>query len=373
MINFGKEETKTTEVALANEMGGQVQTLEVSNEHKQYLRSLPEVQDLTSEINIQDMNSIINFGQKSSEGISKVSDELLASMKSVKAGEVSEMMNALAKVMDQFDSKELQNTKKAGGFLNKIFKSAQDVLDKMFEKYENMGKEIDEVAIILKKYEMDIKKSNDALRKLGEANVKFFNDLENYVVAGEIAMEEVDTYIAQFSSDSTISQEEKDMMIQSLTAAKDMLNQRIYDLATTEAVAIQTCVMLQNMMMSNFNLMRKINTSFIITLPVFKQALVQAVMLKRQEIQSKSMQMLDDKTNELLKRNATNSVNQSLEIARMTSNSSIKIDTLEQNHQIIMQGIQDVKAIQEESRIKIADGMKKLESMNEEMKKSVVK
>ncbi len=136
MINFGKEETKTTEVALANEMGGQVQTLEVSNEHKQYLRSLPEVQDLTSEINIQDMNSIINFGQKSSEGISKVSDELLASMKSVKAGEVSEMMNALAKVMDQFDSKELQNTKKAGGFFNKIFKSAQDVLDKINKSYD---------------------------------------------------------------------------------------------------------------------------------------------------------------------------------------------------------------------------------------------
>ena len=53
--------------------------------------------------------------------------------------------------------------------------------------------------------------------------------------------------------------------------------------------------MLQSMQMSNFNLMRKINSSFIVTLPIFKQCLAQAVLLKRQEIQAKSLKQLDYK------------------------------------------------------------------------------
>ena len=47
------------------------------SEYKQRLRGMKEVQDLTSEVEIQNPNSIVMFGQKASENISKVSDELL--------------------------------------------------------------------------------------------------------------------------------------------------------------------------------------------------------------------------------------------------------------------------------------------------------
>ena len=56
---------------------------------------------------------------------------------------------------------------------------------------------------------------------------------------------------------------------------------RVDDLRIAENVAIQAAPMLQSMQMSNFNLMRKINSSFIVTLPIFKQCLAQAVLLKR--------------------------------------------------------------------------------------------
>ncbi len=56
------------------------------------------------------------------------------------------------------------------------------------------------------------------------------------------------------------------------------------------------------------NLVRKINSAFIVTLPVFKQALAQAIMLKRQRIQAESLAALDEKTNEMLLKNARNTV-----------------------------------------------------------------
>ena len=45
--------------------------------YKQNLKQLPEVEQLTSEINVMDSNSILQFGQSPSEGISKMSDQLL--------------------------------------------------------------------------------------------------------------------------------------------------------------------------------------------------------------------------------------------------------------------------------------------------------
>ena len=98
--------------------------------------------------------------------------------------------------------------------------------------------------------------------------------------------------------------------------------------------------------------MRKINSSFIITLPIFKQCLAQAVILKRQEIQAKSIKQLDDKTNELIMRNAQNTARQSVEIAKMASGSSVSISTLEKSFETIMKGIEDTKAIQEANKYK---------------------
>ena len=48
---------------------------------------------------------------------------------------------------------------------------------------------------------------------------------------------------------------------------------------------MQSIPMIKTMEFSNYNLVRKINSAFIVTLPVFKQALAQAILLKRQRIQ----------------------------------------------------------------------------------------
>ena len=53
---------------------------------------------------------------------------------------------------------------------------------------------------------------------------------------------------------------------------------------------MQSIPMIKTMEFSNMNLVRKINSAFIITLPVFKQALAQAIMLKRRKYRQKLCQ-----------------------------------------------------------------------------------
>ena len=340
------------------------------SEYKQRLRGMKEVQDLTSEVEIQNPNSIVMFGQKASENISKVSDELLKSMKAVKSEEASEMLVNLTKIMDKFDVKELEGAEKQSMF-SKIMKGVGNSVAKLFQKYDTMGYEVEKVYVLLKKYENDIRESNANLKKLYDANLHYYQLLEKYIVAGELALEEIDLYIQQISMNTAMNQEEKHMLTQKLEISKEMLSQRVYDLQIAENVAIQAAPMIQTIQMSNFNLMRKINSSFIVTLPIFKQCLAQAVILKRQEIQAKSIKQLDDKTNELIMRNAQNTARQSVEIARMASGSSVAISTLEKSFETIMKGIEDTKAIQEANRAQRVENSAKLEQIKHSMKKNI--
>lgn len=336
--------------------------------YKEKLKLLPEVQNLTNEIDINDTNSILQFGQAPSEEISKISDELLNTMKAVKSEEASQMMTQLTKIMDKFDIKEIEDPEKAQGVLSKLFKKMENEVQKLFEKYDNMGKEVDKIYVILKQYESDIQKANDGLDKMYKANVNFFEQLEKYIVAGELGLKEIDDYKATLQN-SGKSPEEIQMQIQKLDVTKDMLAQRVYDLQIAENVAMQTCPMIQTMQMSNFNLLRKINSSFIITLPIFKQCLIQAINLKRQAIQAKSMAQLDEKTNELLKRNAQNTATQSVAIAKMAGGSSINIETLQETYQTIQNGIAETKSINDQIAAERQRNSVTLEEMKADMKK----
>lgn len=348
-----------------------VQETEVANftqNYKQKLRQLPEVEALTSEIRVDDLNSILVFGQKASEGISKVSDNLLATMKTVNAEEAGEMIQQLTKVMDKFDIKELEDIKEPSG-LQKLFNKAKNSIETLFQKYETMGTEVDKIYVILKKYEMQIENANKNLKQMYDSNINYYQDLEKYIVAGEMGLEELDTkLIPQFEQEALQSGDRLAMSnVETLKRTRDMLEQRVYDLQIAENIALQTIPMIQGIQYSNFNLTRKINSAFIITLPIFKQCLAQAVMLKRQELQAKSLKALDDKTNELLLRNAQNMAAQTTSIARMAGTSSVQMDTLEKTWQTIVNGIEQTKQIEEENHRQRVENSARLENIKSEM------
>jgi uncharacterized protein YaaN involved in tellurite resistance len=341
------------------------------SEYQQRLRQLPEVQRLTDQIDINNSNSIVVFGAEPSTELSKISDNLLNSMKVAKSDEASEMLTQLTKIMDRFDIKEIENPEKASsGVVSKIFGKAKDSLQKLFEKYDSMGKEVDKIYVILNNYKSDIQKSNEDLSQLYKANIQYYEELEKYIVAGELGLEEIDQYKAQYQTLTDKSPEEIAMTTQKLDIMRNMLEQRIYDLRVAENVAMQTSPMIQSMEVNNFNLMISIQSAFITTLPIFKNCLISAIQLKQQAIQSKSISQLNDKTNELLLRNAQNNAAQSVAIAKQANSSSIQIETLQKSYNTIKKGIEDTKAI----TIQMSDDRKRntvtLENMKTEMKQN---
>ena len=277
------------------------------------------------------------------------------------------MLNTLAKIMDKFDIEEIKENK---GFFGKLFGNLRKQLDKILAKYHTMGEEVDKIYVQLKQYEAEIKQSNRKLGQMFDSNVNFYHDLVKYILAGEQGCKELEDYIAQREEDMVNSGDNSiQFEISSLKQALMLLEQRTQDLRLAENVAMQSIPMIKTMEFSNMNLVRKINSAFIITLPVFKQALAQAIMLKRQRIQAEAMSALDEKTNEMLIKNARNTVEQSKMTARLASGNSIKIETLESTWRTIVNGIDETKQIQENAKKKRIDDQARLESIKQEFNK----
>lgn len=315
---------------------------------KQDLVNSQEVDALVSTINVYDSETIVTFGTEVAEEISRCSDVVLNSMNMSQINDSGEMLVLLGKVMDKFDITEIKENPTLFG---KLFNNLQKQMDKILAKYHTMGEEVDKIYIKLKQYESEIKQSNRKLEDMFQTNVNYYHQLVKYIMAGEQGIKEIDAFIMErqreleATGDNSIQFE-----LTTLEQAKMMLEQRTQDLRVAENVALQSVPMIKTMVFSNMNLVRKINSAFIITLPVFKQALSQAILLKRQRIQAEAMSALDEKTNEMLIKNAQNTVLQSKLTTQLASGSSIKIETLETTWRTIVDGIGETKRIQEDAR-----------------------
>lgn len=330
----------------------------------QELVNSDEVDALCSQIEVNNLSTIVSFGAEAAEEISKASDVILSSMNMSQLDDTSEMLTILAKIMEKFDIDEIKENPSLFG---KLFGNMQKQLEKILAKYHTMGQEVDKIYVQLKGYEDEIKQSNNKLNSMFDANVGYYHELVKYILAGEQGCRELEEYIAQRQQDmQTTGDTSIQFEITSLQQALMMLEQRTQDLRTAENVAMQSIPMIKTMEYSNYNLVRKINSAFIVTLPVFKQALAQAILLKRQKIQAEAMSELDKKTNAMLIKNAQNTVEVSKNTARLAAGSSIQIETLETTWRTITNGIDETQRIQEDARKKRIEDQKRLEAIKDE-------
>ena len=372
-MQFNRAAAQTDEHTDAVAVQEEAQVLPFSIEEERnklntQLTNSQEVDAIVSTISVYEPQTIVEFGADAAEEISKCSDDILNSVNMNQINETGALLNTLGKIMDKFDIQEVTEEKK--GLFGKLFGNVQKQLDQILAKYHTMGDEVDKIYVQLKQYEAEIKESNKKLDSMFQTNIQYYQSLVKYILAGEQGLREIDAYMDQLkeqyaaSGDGTLQME-----ISNLEQARMMLDQRTQDLRIAENVAMQSIPMLKTMQYSNLNLIRKINSAFIITLPVFKQALTQAILLKRQKIQAEAMSALDEKTNEMLLKNARNTAEQSKLTAALASGSSVKIETLEQTWQTIVTGIEQTRQIQLDAQKQREEDVKRLNAIKEDFKK----
>ncbi|KOO43548.1 toxic anion resistance protein [Priestia koreensis] len=330
------------------------------NEIKLQLRQEPDVQRLADGIDHRNQIALLEYGKEPADEISAFSGRILNSIKSSSMEESSVLLTQLGKIMDKFDSKDFVEDK---GLFSKLFNRGQKLIEKLFAKYQTMGSEIDKVYIEIKKYEDEMKKSTLTLEDLYEQNFQYYIQLEKYIVAGEMKVEEVKKQLPGLEERAASGQQLAVMELDSLRNAIELMEQRVYDLEIAKQVAYQSAPQIRMLQRGNTKLIAKINSAFVTTIPIFKAGLINAIAAKRQNMVAKSMSELDKRTNEMLLRNAQNISQQSVDIAKLAGSPSIKIETMEQTWDIIVKGMQETKAIEDENKRLREEGKVRLEEL----------
>jgi uncharacterized protein YaaN involved in tellurite resistance len=332
------------------------------------LRKEPEVQNLVRTIDERDQIQVLEFGKEPAVQISRFSDQILSNMRTTKVEDSGELLKQLGRIMDKFDAKDFQKT--SGGFFGKLFKKGEKMVEKLFGKYQTMGSEIDKIYIEISKYQHEMVDSTNMLEQMYEQNYQYYLTLEKYIVAGEMKVEELkNNQLPQLESRVASGDQLASMQLDTLKNVIELLEQRIYDLEMAKMVSLQTAPQIRLLQRGNTKLIGKINSAFVTTIPIFKNGLIQAVAAKRQKLVADSMSELDRRTNEMLLKNAQNISQQSTDIARLAGAPSIKIETIEESWNIIIKGMQETKAIEEENKRLRVEGTKRLEQLQENFKR----
>lgn len=351
------EETKNYEVEVLTENKAEALRLQ--------LRQDPEVQNLVRSIDTRNQTGLLEFGKEPAVEISTFADRILASMRSSSVTDSGEMLKQLGKTMDKFDKNDFDEPK---GFLGKFFKRGDKLIEKVFGKYQTLGKEIEGIHIGISKYKDEMIRSTTNMDEMYDQNYNYYMALEKYVVAGQIKAEELRALVPGLEQRSAGGDQLAQMELDTMNNAIQSLEERVYDLEMARMVALQTAPQLRVLQRGNTKLIGKINSAFITTIPIFKNGIIQAVAAKRQKLVADSMDELDKRTNEMLLKNSQNIARQSVEIARTAGGPSIKIETIEESWSTIVKGLEETRAIEDENKRTREDGMKRIAQLQDSMK-----
>lgn len=332
------------------------------------LRESQEVKNIISnEIDVYNTDSLLHLGNAPAIELSKYADGILNSVQENKLTDSGDLLNKLQSVMSEVKIDEI---KKDPSFLQKIFSNTKSIMDKIFKKYQTIGDKINGIASELCVYEKSLQNSNDDLDGFFDKNYEYYQSLTKYIVAIDMAIEELKTslipqYEKQFNENKSMENKE---LLDTLNQAKQSLEQRGYDLKLVQTVSLQTMPSIRMIQVGNYNLIRKMNSALITTLPAFKMNMIRAVSLKQQKLVTDGLQALDKATEDLITQGSKDLADQTIATAKLSNNPIISVEALEESWNNIMRGITETKKIQEEASKKREEGSKKLKELEIQMK-----
>ena len=321
-----------------------------------------EVQSLVQSMDLSNLDAIQMFGREAMDEMSRVSDAVVQDQTRAMLleGETTKLLNIFSKLFSQIDPKEL-NEKKG------LFSNLKKKLEAFVAKYQKISVDIDKIYAELKRYEEESRSGNRKLATMYDANLNTFHALKIYIYAAEQCTINLNNEIErQTMLKQQTGNEELSHYISKLTTAKQMMEKQYTMLLTAQNVALQSLPQINIQQFTNYNIISKVNEYFLIGLPIMKQGIAQAIMLKRQKLMTESLAGLDKKMNEMMVRNAQNTVDTAKAAMQLSEQTSITAETLETTWKKIVSGIDEVNKIQADGSKKRIESAQKLEKIKTE-------
>jgi uncharacterized protein YaaN involved in tellurite resistance len=324
-----------------------------------------------NELDFSDRTSIIYFGATVQEELDDISNRMIDGVKNKDTGAVGAVLNEMVASIKGFDIEELNPNKKLPWYKN-LFGGTKPLV-KFMQGYENVRDQIDEIASSLEGHKSQLMTDVVSLDKLYDANLDYFRNLELYIQAGEIKLEELNTKVLPEYEEKT---KDNEMMaiqeLKEIRGFRDELERRIHDLRLSRQVAMQSLPSIRLIQENDKSLINKITSTIVNTVPLWRNQLAQTVTIFRSHESAKALKNANDLTNELLEKNAEGLRDANKEVRTQMERGVFDIDSIKKANQTLIDTLNDSLKIADEGKQARKEALVELNKTEKELKDALL-
>lgn len=341
----------------------QVETLTPAEKQK--------VQAIKDGINLMDSSTPLTFGAPAQKEIAQFSDSILAKVRAKDSGEVGELLNNLVAKVKGFDVGEKKS------FVSKIpiLGSLVDKGENIMQGYEKLSTQVEKIQAGLERSKVKLMEDVVMFDTLYEKNLNYFKDLQLYIRAGEEKVDEMRS--VTLPKLKTQAAQKNDPMAVQVVAdfeqSVDRFEKKIHDLKLSKTIAIQTAPQIRLIQNNDRVLIDRVQSAIYHTIPLWKNQMVIALGLTRQQEVIQMQRAVSDATNDLLRRNAEMLKQNTIDTARENERGIVDIDTVKKVNEDLISTIEETVKIQQEGRAKRAAAEKELVAIEGKLKDALLR
>lgn len=332
--------------------------------------SRKKVDSIKEKINLRDSQLSSMFGANAQKSLAGFSETILSQVRAHDLGEVGNLMTDLVVNVENFDA-DFDNKGLLAKipFINKTKKS----IEKYLARYDIVEKQIDKIEAKLETSRMEMLKDISMYDKLYDENLKYFEELQLYIVAGEEVVKDMrDNQLPALLKEAEAKEDSMALqVVNDFKESIDRFEKRIFDLKTSKTLAIQTAPQIKLIQNNDKLLVDKVTDAINNVIPLWKSQVVIALGMEKQKRVLELERQVSDTANELLRKNADKLRQNSVEIAEEAERSIVDIDTVKHVNQQLIETIRETMAIHENAKTARIEAEKELITVENELKTAI--
>ena len=325
------------------------------------------VEDFSQKIDVTDSNLVLNYGAAAQKNIAAFSESALNNVKTKDLGEVGEALSSLVVELKTFGQPE---KKGIGGF----FQKKKNELEAMKASYAKAEVNVDKIVKVLENHQVTLMKDVAMFDQMYELNTKYYKELTMYILAGKKRLEYLRTHdLAELKKKAeTTGAQEDAQAYNDFANLCNRFEKKLHDLELTRMISIQMGPQTRLLQNNDTQMLEKIQSSLVNTIPLWKSQMVLALGLEHGRQATAAQAAVTDMTNQLLQKNADMLKMGTIETAREAERSVVSIETLQHTNQQLITTLDEVMRIQTEGAQKRKDAEAELGRIEGELKQKLL-
>lgn len=334
----------------------------LSSEEKQ------AIDEFCNKVDVTDSTQVLQFGAAAQSKISAFSDNVLESVKTKNAGEVGDLLASLVADIKDFDGEVPESLNPKG--IYGLFFNAKKQINKLIAKFDKVEVNVNKIEKQLETQKIKMLKDITIFDSMYEKNLEYFKELSLYIIAGEKKLEELrNKTLPELQAQAEKSGEQADIQ-----KVNDMINvinrfeKKIYDLKTTRIISLQMAPQIRLIQNNDSELVEKIQSSIINTIPLWKNQIVIALGITNARSSLNAQKAVTQATNDILQKNSELLKQGTVEIAEESEKAIVSVETLQKTNKDIVETLDKVLQIHETGRVKRIEAENELLTIEKELK-----